>query len=134
MRSLRDYCYLWLFITILLHTQFLLHLYLKTFLYLHISHRYRFESNKHTIKHKNTLIDEEKRIILLQSQRICVFRRGFFLKDNYIILCKSYSLLLLLLMLLSLLYSAGHYYRFEAYSLYNLDAVRSEERLGWSST
>ena len=99
------YCYLWLSITIFLHTQFLLHLYLKTILSLHISHKYRFDSNKHTKIHKKTSIFEEK-----QKRRRRTRKTGridielLMFEENCIILRKSYLLLLLLLMLIFLFY------------------------------
>ena len=60
-KNTQEHCYLWLFITIFLHAQFLLHLYLKTILSLHISHKYIFDSNEHTKIHKNTSIFEGKK-------------------------------------------------------------------------
>ena len=42
------YLYSWLFLTIILHTQFSLHLYLKPFFFIQIPHKIRFKSKIHT--------------------------------------------------------------------------------------
>ena len=108
----------------------------KNILSLHISHKYRLESNKHTKKHKNTSIDEKNkrwdeerrkggrsilsyfcsRKIEKRRQRTPKTRKIdtelLLFNENCIILRKSYLLLLLLLMLFSLFYSACQWYRF----------------------
>ena len=73
------YLYSWLFLTIILHTQFSLNLNLKPFLSLHIYYKIRFKSKIHTRKDENTSKDEEK-----QEESLLFIKIGR----------KSYSLLL----------------------------------------
>ena len=95
------YLYSWLFLTIIIHTQFSLHLYLKPFLSLQIPHKIRFKLKIHTREEENTSENEEEQELSLL----------FIKKDR-----KSYSVLLFSLIFILLV--TKHYSTYTVFTVF----------------
>ena len=95
------YSYSWLFLNIILDTQFSLRLYLKPFLSLQIPHKIRFKSKLHQREDENTSEDEEE----LEESLL------FIKKDR-----KSYSLLMFSLIFILLV--TKHYSTYTVFTAF----------------
>ena len=72
------YLFSWLFLNIILHTQFSLQLYLKPFLSLQISHKIRFKSKIHTRgdEERRKTRKNEKSTFCSSKRTVCCFGEG----------------------------------------------------------
>ena len=72
------YLYSWLFLKIILHTHFSLHLYLKPFLFIQIPHKIRFKSKIHTRGDKECrkMRNNKKSPFCSSKRTVCCFGEG----------------------------------------------------------